>query len=134
MTPAQRATNLPCHADARRSLLGDGRALLAPVSRCTTIRASPRRVDEGQESDAQRYYYQGIGGFEADVEMARGLAIRHSYVHGDRPTSIDADIYGFVANICFYDIETPLKEFVVTRGADTTLPCHLRGSWYVRVE
>jgi hypothetical protein len=35
-------------------------------------------------------------------------------VHGDRPTTIDAGIYGFIANIYFYDIETPLKEFVVS--------------------
>ncbi len=29
------------------------------------------------------------------------------------PASIDAGIYGFIANIYFYDIETPLKQFVV---------------------
>ena len=29
------------------------------------------------------------------------------------PTSIDAGIYGFIANIYFYDIDTPLKQFVV---------------------
>ena len=32
------------------------------------------------------------------------------YVHGDKPTSIDAGIYGFIANIHFYDIDTPLKQ------------------------
>ena len=32
--------------------------------------------------------------------------------HGDKPTSIVAGIYGFIANIYFYDIDTPLKEFV----------------------
>jgi hypothetical protein len=35
-------------------------------------------------------------------------------VHGDRPTAIDAGIYGFIANIYFYDIDTPLKKFVVS--------------------
>src|SRR5215468_11090869 len=34
-------------------------------------------------------------------------------VHGEKPTSIDAGIYGFIANIYFYDIDTPLKRFVV---------------------
>ena len=76
-----------------------------------------------KEFNAQRYYYQGIGRFEADAAMARGLADlaalanqipRQGYVHGDRPTAIDAGIYGFVANIYFYDIDTPLKEFVVS--------------------
>jgi hypothetical protein len=66
-----------------------------------------------------RYCYLGIGRFEADAAMARGLADlanliqRQGYVHGDRPTTI-APIYGFVANIYFYDIETPLREFVVS--------------------
>src|SRR5438477_613569 len=32
---------------------------------------------------------------------------------GDRPSGIDAGIYGFIANIYFYDIDTPLKQFVV---------------------
>jgi glutathione S-transferase len=72
--------------------------------------------------NAQRYYYQGIGRYEPDAAMARGLAdlavladiipVRR-YVHGETPTSIDASIYGFIANIYFYDIDTPLKQFVV---------------------
>jgi len=34
------------------------------------------------------------------------------YVHGPQPTGIDAGIYGFIANIYFFDIDTPLKQFV----------------------
>ena len=34
------------------------------------------------------------------------------FLHGAKPTSVDAGIYGFIANIYFYDIETPLKQFV----------------------
>ena len=37
------------------------------------------------------------------------------YVHGPNPSSIDAGIYGFIANIHFYDIDTPLKQFVSSR-------------------
>jgi hypothetical protein len=33
-------------------------------------------------------------------------------LHGPQPTSVDAGIYGFIANIHFYDIDTPLKQFV----------------------
>ena len=33
---------------------------------------------------------------------------------GPQPTSIDAGVYGFVANIYFYDIDTPLKRFVAS--------------------
>jgi glutathione S-transferase len=78
---------------------------------------------KAKEFNAQRYYYQGIGRFDADAAMARGLADLaalanqipwQGYVHGDRPTAVDAGIYGFVANIYFYDIDTPLKYFVVS--------------------
>ena len=38
------------------------------------------------------------------------------YVHGEKPTSVDAAIYGFIANIYFYPIETPLKQSVLTHA------------------
>jgi glutathione S-transferase len=88
-------------------------------------REHPQLADEGlmkaKEFNAQRYYYQGIGRYDADAAMARGLADlaaiaslipARGYVHGDKPTSIDAGLYGFIANIYFYDIDTPLKQFV----------------------
>ena len=89
-------------------------------------REHPALTDEGlikaKEFNAQRYYYQGIGRYEPDAAMARGLADlaalaslipAQGFVHGDTPTAIDAGIYGFIANIYFYDIDTPLKQFVV---------------------
>ena len=89
-------------------------------------REHPSLTDEGlmkaKEFNAQRYHYQGIGRYEPDAAMARGLADQaalanlipaQGYVHGDKPTAIDAGIYGFTANIYFYDIDTPLKQFVV---------------------
>jgi glutathione S-transferase len=92
-------------------------------------REHPSLTDEGlmkaKEFNAQRYYYQGIGRFEPEAAMARGIADLaalatlippHGYVHGDKPTEIDAAIYGFIANIYFYDIETPLKQFVISHG------------------
>lgn len=36
-------------------------------------------------------------------------------MHGPAPTSVDAGIYGFIANIYFCDIDTPLKQFVCAR-------------------
>jgi len=47
---------------------------------------------------------------------ARAHLVPAGYVHGPKPTSIDAGIYGFIANILFYDIEMPLKQFVVAHG------------------
>jgi hypothetical protein len=34
-------------------------------------------------------------------------------LHGGKPNSIDAGIYGFIAKTHFYPIETPLKQFVM---------------------
>ena len=47
--------------------------------------------------------------------MLADLIPAQGYVHRPKPTSIDASIYGFLANIYFYDIETPLKQFVTSR-------------------
>jgi len=90
------------------------------------LREHPNVTADGlakaKQFNAQRYYYQGIGRFDPDAAMARGLADlkalatlipAHGFVHGEMPTSIDAGIYGFIANIYFYDIDTPLKQCVV---------------------
>jgi glutathione S-transferase len=92
-------------------------------------REHPQLTDDGllkaKEFNAQRYYYQGIGRFDPDAAMARGLADLGALsdlippdacMHGQQPTGIDAGIYGFIANIYFYDIDTPLKQFVVAHG------------------
>jgi glutathione S-transferase len=97
-----------------------------PLFRDALLREHPSLTEEGllkaQAFNAQRYHYQGIGRYDPDAAMARGLADlgaiadlipQHGYVHGDKPTGIDAGIYGFIANIYFYDIDTPLKQFAV---------------------
>jgi len=79
---------------------------------------------KAKEFNAQRYHYQGIGRYAPDAAYARGLADLNvlanlisatGCVHGPQPTSIDAGIYGFIANIYFYEIDTPLKRFVVSK-------------------
>jgi glutathione S-transferase len=81
-------------------------------------------LDAARQYNFQRYHYQGIGRFEPDDAYARGLADlgvlanvvpSRGYVFGSAPTSIDAAVYGFVANVWFYDIDTPLKAFVASR-------------------
>ena len=100
-----------------------------PAFRDALMREHPRLTADGlrkaQEFNFERYHYQGIGRYVPDAAYARGLADLGvlarlvpdgGYVHGPRPTSIDAGIYGFVANIHFFDIATPLKEFVTAHG------------------
>ena len=97
-----------------------------PAFRDAMLREHPSLTEAilvgARRYNAQRYHFQGIGRYEPNDAMARGLADLDvlarvipatGYVHGGRPTSIDAAIYGFVANIFFYDIDTPLKRVVV---------------------
>ena len=99
-----------------------------PSFRAAMMREHPGLTEEGmhkaREFNFQRYHYQGIGRYAPEAAYARGLAdlavLAHlvpvaGYVHGAVPTSIDAAIYGFIANIYFYDIDTPLKRFVVAQ-------------------
>jgi len=100
-----------------------------PAFRNALISQHPALTEEGllkaREFNAMRYHYQGIGRFAPPAAYARGLADlevladlvpAQSYVFGDKPTSIDAAIYGFIANIHYYPIETPLKQFVTAHG------------------
>jgi glutathione S-transferase len=88
--------------------------------------AQHARIDEAgmnkaREYNAQRYHFQGIGRYAPDQAYTRGLADlqvvadlvpAEGFMHGAKPGSIDAGIYGFVANIHFFPIPTPLKVFV----------------------
>lgn len=91
------------------------------------LRRHPSLTEAGlrkaQEFNSQRYYFQGIGRYAPAAAYARGLADlqvlanlipANDYLHGPKPTSIDAAVYGFIANIHFYEIDTPLKQFVAS--------------------
>ena len=86
-----------------------------PAFRDLLKREHPGFTDDSllkaKEYNAQRYHYAGIGRYAPDAAMARGLADlgviarlvpAAGYVHGEKPTSVDAAIYGFIANIYFY--------------------------------
>jgi glutathione S-transferase len=99
-----------------------------PAFRSALMREHGSLTEDGlakaREFNFQRYYFQGIGRYEASAAYARGLADlgvlaglvpATGSVHGTEPTSIDAGIYGFIANIYLYDIDTPLKKFVASQ-------------------
>jgi glutathione S-transferase len=80
-------------------------------------------LEAAREYNFQRYYYQGIGRYEtaavyergvADIETLVNIQPQSGYFFGPQPTSIDAAIYGFIANIYFYTIDTPLKACVLS--------------------
>jgi len=96
-----------------------------PAFRDAFIRQHPSLTEaallKARDYNFQRYHFQGIGRYAPEAAYARGLADlqvlangvpAQGYVHGPQPTSIDAGIYGFIANIYFYDIDTPLRQFV----------------------
>lgn len=96
-----------------------------PAFRAALQREHPELDDallgRARDYNRQRYQFQGIGRYEPDAALARGVADlqvladlvpERGFVFGARPTRVDAAIYGFVANIHFYQIDTPLKRCV----------------------
>jgi glutathione S-transferase len=78
-------------------------------------------LDAARHYNFERYRYQGIGRYEPDAVYARGIddlrAIAGTlgagpFMFGGEPASTDAGVYGFIASIYFYDIDTPLQRFV----------------------
>ena len=85
---------------------------------------TPDSLEAAREYNRQRYHYQGIGRYMPEQIYARGIAdLRvvadligvEGFVFGPQPASIDAAIYGFVANIYYYEIDTPLRRYVLSR-------------------
>ncbi len=99
-----------------------------PAFQAAMMREHPSLTEAGmaraREFNAQRYYFQGIGRYTPEAAYARGLAdlavlddllAENTYVHGTAPGSVDAGIYGFIANIHFLNIGTPLLQTVASR-------------------
>ncbi|BAN28042.1 glutathione S-transferase family protein [Caballeronia insecticola] len=81
-------------------------------------------LEGARQYNFERYRYQGIGRYEPDDAYARGIGDLQAvanrlgdqpFMFGASPASIDAAVYGFVANIYFYDIDTPLRRFVAAQ-------------------
>jgi glutathione S-transferase len=90
----------------------------------THSNVTEQSLEKARKYNFERYYYQGIGRYEPDAVFARGVSDLQAlanllpdrgFLFGAQPTSIDAGIYGFLANIYFYKIDTPLKTFVLSR-------------------
>jgi len=132
-TPAQRDTDLM----VRRVL--DDLYWVMSYSRWKDPRFSPLFIDAflahhagvtrealeaARQYNFQRYHYQGIGRYApeaayergiADIEVLGNLLPAQGFLFGATPTSADAGLYGFLANISFYPIETPLKAALLRR-------------------
>jgi glutathione S-transferase len=96
-------------------------AMLARHANLTT-----EGMDAARAYNFERYRHQGIGRYEPDEVYARGLADLRAlaglippqgYVFSARAASLDAALYGFMANILYFDIDTPLKRFIASQPA-----------------
>ena len=99
-----------------------------PLFRDAFLKTHPEEVlaealEAARKYNFLRYYYQGIGRYEpaavyergiADLKTLANLVPESGYLFGPGPGSIDAAAYGFVANIYFYGIDTPLKACVAS--------------------
>jgi glutathione S-transferase len=90
----------------------------------THAEISSEQLEAAREYNFKRYHYQGVGRYEPQQAYDRGLADLEAianqigsigFIFGLQPASIDAAVFGCVANIYFYDIDTPLKQFVLSR-------------------
>lgn len=84
----------------------------------------PEQLEAARQYNFQRYHYQGIGRYAPEDAYARGIADLEAissllgdngFMFGPNPGSVDAGLYGFLANIYFYAIDTPLKQCLVSR-------------------
>jgi glutathione S-transferase len=95
-----------------------------PLFRDAFLQTHPRvtasDLEAARKYNFERYYYQGIGRYEpgavyergiADLQVLASMIAASGFLFGPEPNSIDAAIYGFIANIHFYKIDTPLKQF-----------------------
>ncbi|EHK66583.1 glutathione S-transferase C-terminal domain-containing protein [Achromobacter arsenitoxydans] len=85
---------------------------------------SPQQLEAARQYNFQRYHYQGIGRYAPEEAYARGIADLdviadllgdNPFMFGPNPGSVDAGIYGFLANIYHYAIDTPLKQRLLSR-------------------
>ncbi|WP_420422210.1 glutathione S-transferase family protein [Simkania sp.] len=91
---------------------------------------SPEDLEPLRQINLGKYQIQGIGKYSLDEIYQAGIddlaVIAHflgsqNYIFGKNVHSLDACIYGFLANIYYFEIDTPLKEFLV---ATKTLPAY----------
>ncbi|MBL7479563.1 glutathione S-transferase family protein [Legionella bononiensis] len=79
-------------------------------------------LDNARSYNIEKYNYQGIGRYSKeeiyqsgidDLSVIHALLADNDFIFGKTVHSLDACCYGFLANIYYFDINTPLKEFIV---------------------
>jgi glutathione S-transferase len=90
---------------------------------------SETELDIPRKNNIEKYRYQGIGRYDPaqvyesgidDLRAIQSLLGSNQYMFGDTIHTIDACCYGFLANIWYFDIDTPLKDFLRSNPLVTT--------------
>ncbi|HHF7348425.1 TPA: glutathione S-transferase family protein [Legionella feeleii] len=101
-----------------------------PLFKAEFLRQFPQLAENSLEKtrnyNIEKYHYQGIGRYKKEEIYQAGidnlksidLMLAHNdFFFGSKFHTIDACCYGFLANILYFQIETPLKEFMVKESA-----------------
>lgn len=96
-----------------------------PLFKAEFLRQFPETLESTLEKarkyNIEKYRYQGISRYDvkdiyqSGIEDLASIAFylgKNDFIFGEKPHTIDASCYGFLANIFYFEINTPLKEFI----------------------
>ena len=96
-----------------------------PLFKAEFLKQVPQLTDEKLEQiksyNKQKYQYQGVGKYTVNAIYEAGIADLLSignllqnkpFLFGKQIKAIDACCYGFLANIFYFEIDTPLKKCI----------------------
>jgi glutathione S-transferase len=78
-------------------------------------------LNKAQKYNQEKYYYQGIGRYALseiydagirDLKIIASYLGEKEYIFGDNIHTVDCGCYGFLANIYYANMDTPLKKFI----------------------
>ena len=87
---------------------------------------SAKALEKPRSYNLSKYQVQGIGRYAPETIYQAGVedlaAIEHllgdkDFIFGKKPHSLDACIYGFLANIYYFEIDTPLRQFIQSKSS-----------------
>ncbi|PWY56775.1 glutathione S-transferase [Legionella qingyii] len=83
---------------------------------------SDASLEQVRKYNIEKYHYQGIGRYSTkdiyqsgidDLRAILNILGDKDYIFGNKVHTLDACCYGFLANILYFEIETPLKDFIM---------------------
>ncbi len=79
-------------------------------------------LESAQKYNIEKYHYQGIGRYSKeqvyqsgidDLKVINSLLADKDFFFGESVHTIDACCYGYLANIFYFDINTPIKDYIL---------------------